>query len=134
MDFQVFIYSVRVWLSAVLLSPVLILIPDGQLFKMTLSDWSIYLSVVLLSIFFSIPCFLSLWLAAHLLQFSSWHIMLKKLLLCIMGLAFTVVPFFLLLGYEATFNDSSSIVLVYVCVICAGIWFYRLAPRHTAVK
>ncbi|PTQ95693.1 hypothetical protein C8P68_105200 [Mucilaginibacter yixingensis] len=129
MDYQIFIYSVRVWLSAVFLSPVLVLIPDGQLFKMTLSDWSIYLSVVLLSIFFSIPCFLSLWLAVNLVQFSSWHIMLKKLSLCIIGVAFTILPFFVLLGSEATFNDSSSPVLAYVLVICAGIWFYRLTPR-----
>ncbi len=123
------VYSLKVWLTALLL---------GSLGAgMTLYDKDSHISgliswlgfVIFYGFFFSFPSFLILFLFVYRLNKKALSVINKKLILSGVGLTLTLLPFFMMikLGFMDSWSDI-FVITPYAIIIVFGIWFYKLNP------
>jgi hypothetical protein len=131
---QAFTYSIKVWLTAVVLGPVLdvlvefILHPryfDGVKAELGFIGYSIPYGLIL-----SIPSLFFLLTTLVIFEYTSAVVLTKRIVLSIVAILLTYTPFYLLF-YSAddirwfdTFLWASS----YCMIIVGAIWFYNLKP------
>lgn len=135
---QAIIYSLKVWLTAVLLSPLLSVILFEPFDDHNSTDIKGALFFILLSIPYglvlSIPSWLLLWISVWLVNRLSTSSIKKKWMLSIIGLVLSLLPFYLIFGHDDNPVGEGAIewAVAYCIVILAGIWFYPLKGRDSA--
>ena len=132
------LYSIKIWLTSVVLSPVVFVFGD-DLIHPNNSEWfysalgfigfSIVYGLVL-----SIPCVIILFLFAGSLVYRKLDMIYKKLLLSIVGIVLSILPFYLLFRGDDNRFDLYTFFwsLSYCFFIVAGVWFYELEPAYKA--
>lgn len=127
------IYSLKVWLTAVVLAPMLTQLLDYLCGVQQSYDLKGIFYFVLLSIpyglMLSLPCWLLLWLATSLLNRTRLTNKNKKLLLSVVGFLLAALPFYLIFGHDDKGFNLETIVWAasYMLVIVAGVWAYKLS-------
>jgi len=133
---QALIYSLKVWLTSVIVAPLLnVLIMKtlgfhvGEILSIKdgLSAW-ITTSIVAMS--YSIPSWLLLWLSTYKVSKYETALVTKKFILSLVGVALTCVPVWILFfnvvamtGYIVIWSTGYGLPIV------AGIWYYKLKPE-----
>ena len=119
-------YVLRVWLTSVILSPVIVWLystciedssTDGDLIPLMLA-WGGVLSL---------PSLLFLGMFCNQLVYSKYKVKDVKRWLTIIGIVLTYAPFWILNDF--TYIDNSSVSAFfwpYSATIVAGVWFYQL--------
>jgi type IV secretory pathway VirB3-like protein len=120
-------YSLSVWLTSVILTPIIVTLylarkenmpPDKEIGPMMLMWGGI----------FSIPSLLILGLTCHYLVNRFHTVKAVKMVLTVISVILTYAPFWVINRFS--FKDDSGTVslffLPYCLTIVAGIWFYRL--------
>lgn len=132
MGYYAFSYSVKVWLTAVFIAPVIFI---GYEWINNIPSHN-YTEEYEMAAFFggvlSFPSFVMLWLFVYLLSYNLWRLPLKKMLLTALGIVFTIFPFGVLFHKIMTSNIL-TIEISYLAIICAGIWFYRIVPKEKLI-
>jgi len=126
---QALIYSLKIWLTAVVIAPIVTEIVD-YLIRAGSTDEGVFYFILLsipYGLLLSLPCWVLLWLAVYLIGKTGLSITYKKVLLSVIGLALTVLPFYLVFGHDDGSNTLELWIwpFSYTLVIIAGIWFYK---------
>jgi hypothetical protein len=135
---QALIYSLKVWLTGVVISPVLNLIIEA-VSGFNKANFEGAMGFILLSIpyslILSLPCFFLLFLACFFVNLVSGATTTKKICLTIVGAVLAFLPFYLIFGGDdpSTYRTSMPWAVSYCIVIIGSIWFYKLEPRETAL-
>lgn len=126
MKTNVMYYSLRVWLTSVIMSPILVELyltwqdnsaPDSELAQLMLVWGSAC----------SIPSLIALCLCCNHLVHRRDTVKAVKLPLTIISVILTYAPFWVLNGFSFADNSTASIIFIPYCLtIVAGIWFYQL--------
>ena len=84
----------------------------------------------------SIPCWLILFLSAGSLVNRKLAMAYKRVLLSVVGVVLSILPFYLLFrGDDSGFDLYTRLwSLCYCTFILAGIWFFELEPKDIAAK
>ncbi|MDB4905039.1 MAG: hypothetical protein JWQ63_4320 [Mucilaginibacter sp.] len=123
---QAFIYTLKVWWTAAIVSPILILIfLPNQNHSDNSQDFIITCLVVFVGAIYSVPSAILFYLTSRWVN--KLKVYLQKLILTVVSTVLTYLPFGLIKGIRLEF-DNSTIVLLgsYYIVIVAGIWLYKL--------
>jgi hypothetical protein len=137
MDLRHITYALKIWLTAVFLVPLLVMI--WSLVQDSYREDSVRLLLLFwaFGLGFSVVSALLLWVSIVLLNRSGWSPLVSRILLSVLGLVLSLLPFILLnygLGNSIRqyFHANRMVVDLYVLVIVAGIWIYRWPSRHCA--
>ena len=123
--YEAFKYSVRVWLTGVLLSPAIIavfgIIPRNNFDNIVF----IFFFGTIFGLVLSIPSFLLLLSLTAIIvkrDFKPWY---KKIILSFTGIALTLLAFYLYQQNRMLHGENLQFAIVYALVIIAGIWYYK---------
>ena len=122
---QAIVYSLKVWLTSVVVTPFLVLL-TGLVGKMG-EGVGFALAMLMLGTLFSLPSFLLLSLACWALTRMQRKIVMIKVELTLIGVLLTYIPFFIINDYAFLINRdelSRTFFVVYSLLITFGIWFY----------
>lgn len=125
-------YTLKVWISSVVLGPVMYSASDILFEPKRSDDFSCSLSFIAFSVpyglILSVPSFVILWLTTYGISRLKLSIMATKLWLSIVGTVLTALPFALIFGHDDPSGYLSTIAWAtsYSLVIVVGIWFYKL--------
>ena len=126
---QAFIYSLKVWLTAVFITPLLL-----KLFWMIINESSGSNAVGALIIFggiLSIPSVLLLFLTSLILISKAITVTSMKLILSLAGIILAYLPVWILNGRQFALDSFMLNFFVgYTVVVIAGIWVYKLKPGN----
>ncbi|HLZ85984.1 MAG TPA: hypothetical protein VKQ52_02035 [Puia sp.] len=132
MSSKVFFYCLKVWLTSVVLGPVIFWcweIPD----ILTLSSFLAYLGIAILyGLVFSLLSFLLLWAGIAFLYRRGWPLTRQRLAAACWGLTLTLVPFLVLFARADSVMqpDSVHLSLSYLFPILVGIFVYQWPGRR----
>ena len=126
---QALIYSLKVWLTAVFIAPLLL-----KLFWIVTNESSGSNAIGALIIFggiLSIPSVLLLFLTTIFLVRQTITVNSMKLILSLGGLILTYLPIWFLNGRQFVLDSFMLNFFVgYTVIIITGIWFYKLKPGN----
>jgi hypothetical protein len=130
---QTVLFSLKVWLTSVIISPALYLFYDAfRVHSKTNFEGGIgfILFSILYGLILSSLSWLILWLSTFSLLQLNYSTLVNKIWLSIIGTGLTILPFLLLFGSDdpITYVTTVPWALSYNIVIVAGIWFYKLKP------
>jgi hypothetical protein len=136
---QSLIYSLKVWLTSVILSPFLFTIIDIIIHQNILYDYKNAIGFIGYSIIYglilSIPSWLLLLLVIVIV--SKWGIVigLKKTVLTIAGAILSLLPFYLLFRNDDYTSNKDVYIwaITYCFVIIGGIWIFKFKPIISAI-
>ena len=120
---QVLIYSLKVWLTSVLLGP-LLYYPAQIIIEPQYPHQFHY--DVKYGFIFSLPSLVVAIITVVLIKPIPTTLTVKKLLLSIVGVVLTAMPFYLLKG--GWVQQGTEYLIAYGSIIVIGIWVYRLEP------
>ena len=119
-------YVLRVWLTSVILSPVIMWLYSTCIEGSSTDAELIPLMLVWGGVL-SLPSLLFLGMFCNQLVYRKKKVKYVKMWLTVIGIILTYAPFWVINGFSITDNSGSSILfLPYAATIVAGIWFYRL--------
>ena len=125
-----FFYTLKIWVTALLLSPVIIAFCESSLSNVLGDCLALMIIGSIFGAIFSFPSFCALWLGAYLIvRYADWNIIIQKIVLTFLGIGLSILPFFILSGSWTFRGERVPYSLIYAAVIVAGIWFYRLKPK-----
>lgn len=137
---QVLIYSLKVWLTSVVFSPVLFFICDSMLHSNDLGNLSGALGFIGYSITYglviSIPSWLILFLFSGSLVNRQLKLHYKRILITAVSIVLSILPFYLLFrGDDNGFDLYTKLwSFSYCSIIVAGVWYYRLEPKTDPIQ
>ncbi|SRR5258708_38854957 len=125
---QAFIYTLKVWWTAAIVSPILILIfLPNQNHSDSSQDFIVTCLVVFVGAIYSVPSAILFYLTSR--GVNKLKVYLQKLILTVASTVLTYLPFGLIKGIRLQFDNSTIVVLgSYYIVIVVGIWFYKFTP------
>lgn len=141
MSATTFLYTLKVWLSAVFVAPLLFItgISVKEVFfdmdttsqitgQMLAGDWKVYKSIVLLGAVFSFPTWLIFLMAIMIARKSSDSARQRRQIVVVVAITLTIGTFAAVLGIFGIFFDLSFIYipLSYCISIAVGGWYYKL--------
>jgi hypothetical protein len=124
-------YSLKVWLTSVLLAPLILIVcflPKSADFN---TMFQIYLIFTIASGVFSLITWLTFWGVANLAYHYIPDKIKRKLIICFSGIILTIITFLLIFLLEDDMSRSlefTIIILTYCFCIGAGSLFYNLGP------
>jgi hypothetical protein len=124
-------YSLKVWLTSVVLSPMLCLLIDSFT-KHSQTNLEGGIGFILFSILYglilSALSWLLLWGFSYLLLQFSITTVTRKVILSFISSFLTIIPFLLLFSRDDGFPDAFTIIwtLSYAVVIVIGVWYYKI--------
>jgi hypothetical protein len=124
---QALIYSLKVWLTSVVAAPFLFL--TLELLKHTGIAIEILPIAWLIGGMLSVPSFILLYITSNCLVKLHYNIVSSKIMLSLIGIVLTYVPFFLINGYHLLLDGdllSLPLFISYSCAILACVWSYKL--------
>ncbi|HET6253415.1 MAG TPA: hypothetical protein VFE32_05050 [Puia sp.] len=123
-------YSLKVWISSVLIGPllvfaVLLIVASGPV------DWGVVDFILYFALFafaFSIPSFFLLWIGSSYICRTVWPAAMKRLMIALLALSLTALAFIILIVFfwMPDWSLIWTVVGTYYPVLVAGIFFYRL--------
>ena len=126
---QAFIYSLKIWLTSVLLSPVLNIIVDKLFYPNQDMQLTGALGFIGLAIGYglvlSIPCWIMLYLVSALMINGRLQLTHKKMLITGVGIVLCFSLFYLVFLGDDFDMETWVWALCYCGIIVAGIWYYR---------
>ena len=129
------IYSLKVWLTALLLSPVLYWLVETNFISPLKTSFEGMIGFFGLSILYglllSIPSFLFLTFSCFFVNMLAQINAAKKRLITLIAFIFVILPFYLLFSRDDTstlIKDDLPLASSYSVVIIIGVWFYQLNP------
>jgi hypothetical protein len=124
-------YTLKVWLTSVCVSPVIITLYESlRLKSMSASDDAVFvIFAIIFGGIFSMPCAVLLWLTTHGVLKTSLNNEAQKTVLTFIGAALTGLPVVLINGNLSLNNAIGYMTTLYAITIVAGIWIYRLQPQ-----
>jgi hypothetical protein len=134
-----FRFVTNVWLTSIILSPVIFMLMF-ETFDMKdfddLMNSGIYLFFFFVfGLLFSSPCWLLLFLFVTVINRQNITLTQKKILVIVVGCLLTYLLFFLLFFDDRTDTDqlifNVRLASIYCLIISAGITFYKLNPDTT---
>jgi len=136
-----FIYTLKVWLTSVVLAPPVIVIltklflPHEMVFDNVANVLSSIVLLIYLATIVSIPSWMLLWLSTALIIKFNFSNTYNKVILTVIGCILCVLPFYLL--FHEDDNPSRADLAIwassYMLVIVGGIWFYKLKIVSTSL-
>ncbi|TWJ03502.1 hypothetical protein JN11_01048 [Mucilaginibacter frigoritolerans] len=126
---QTLIYSLNVWLTSVVAAPLLFLIftlPKNTGIGIEILPFEWLMGGVL-----SVPSFLLLYLTSNYLVRLRFSILIDKIILSLVGILLTYIPFFLINGYHLILDGDQLSQPLFICYSCATViclWFYKFNP------
>lgn len=130
MKLNIFIYSLKIWLTSVILSPVVLIgigfITSGRYNHIKLPyDFYWYAIGLFAGLAFSLPSVAIFGLVAYGVAAINGNLLVKKLILSIAGILLTGMAIILV---KKVFSPTELIVVTgtYGVFIMAGIWFYNV--------
>ncbi|MGF7039102.1 hypothetical protein M2273_002354 [Mucilaginibacter lappiensis] len=132
MNYHVFNYCLKVWLTSVVVSPILyilieVIINSGY-FESIPSEIAFILFSILYGLILSIPSCLLLLGSLYVLNRMNLSISTSKIWLSITGIILTLIPF-VIMYHSYDIERRPAIIpwaISYCLVIVAEIWFYKL--------
>jgi len=136
-------YSLKVWLTSVVISPalfVMVLALEGkmdlsEMFHEGLLGFSFYFLMVAFSFIFSFVTWLAFLSVILVVKIYCKRHHFVKWLIFFSGMSLTAMSFLLVLGPHEIFHDEFGILM---CANCAcigwGVWYYRLELKATEPK
>ena len=132
---QAFKYSLKVWLTSVIISPALIMTGDKLLHPNDDIGFNGFFGFIGYAIIYglvlTIPCSVILFLFVGSLVNRKITEFYKRLMISILASILTILPFYILFHRDDNFLDWDLIVWVfsYLALIIAAVWLYRLEPK-----
>lgn len=121
-----FIYSFRVWITSVLLGP-LVYYPTQLIMEPQYPHRFEY-GFTLYAFLFSLPSFALATVIVLIIRGMPINQLFRKLILCVAGIVLTAMPFYLIKG--SWVQQGTEYLIAYGSIIVIGIWVYRLdAPN-----
>ena len=133
------IYSLKVWLTCVVVSPVLYCnieaLSESSLSKGLVADGGFFLYSLPFGLVLSLPSWVMFWLSLHSVNMLNWGLVTTKLLISVIAVILTALPFVLLFGTDDPGSDKSLLIwpVCYCLVLVAGVWYYKLRPSADAL-
>jgi uncharacterized membrane protein len=135
----IFKYSLKVWLTSILLSPVIFVlllavtqsVNIKELLKQGTELIALYLLYVAAQLAMSFLVWLAFWLIIRVIANIPCTIQLQKGLILFAGMILTIVSFTTVLSCFGMLNDGSGFInLMYANCFCIGwgVWYYDLNP------
>ena len=126
-------YSTKVWLTSVLLSPLLLLLSMIPFHPARLLE---YFFTTLFIIGFSIVCSVPNWLilmaCTWKINAQKWTFWQKKIILSVLCMVFTILLFMLVFHDDfVRGEDIWNLAFIYVGTLVFGIWIYDLQPSFS---
>ena len=121
------IYTLNVWLTAVLLSPVIIMLTEWLGATNIAMGAALLIYGVFMGMLFSVTSAVLFAFSTYVLNsidLKPWH---KNTVLSLIGILSTLLAFLFVTGKSITI-DGDYFCIPYASVIVAGIWFYKLEP------
>jgi hypothetical protein len=128
---QVLSWSLKVWITSVVLAPTLDLLVYSLLHPRSgfpQGSAQFILVMVIFSIVFTFPCCFILWRTAHVIDYYFNNIIHKKLLLSVIGATLAIAPFYVYFKNEPIKTDI-ELKSLYCATVVLGIWLYRIEPK-----
>ena len=129
---QTLLYSLKIWLTSVVVGPALYGIFDALTRPNFLHNLTgvagFYLYSLPYGLILSIPSWLLFWLLLHSLNMLRWNWVTTRVLFSIVAVILTLAPFILLFGADDPAGNETFLAwpMAYCFVLIAGIWFYKL--------
>ena len=130
---QSLIYSLKVWLTAVFITPLLIALASKVLeprhgFDSVANFFGTIAYMFAFGLVLSIPSWLLLWMFTFLLCKSSLRMACVKTILAFIGFMLSIFPFILIFSHDDNPLDPDVMIWVifYSIVIVTGLWLYEL--------
>jgi H+/Cl- antiporter ClcA len=129
---QTLIYSLKIWLTSVVLSPIFYTVYDAltrpKFIYNPRNEAEAYLYFLVFGLALSIPSWVLFWLSLHCINTQRWKPITTKLLISIVAVALTFTPFLMVYSLYDLSRDSSTIgvPICYSLLILAGVWYYKL--------
>jgi hypothetical protein len=118
---QALIFSLKVWVTAVIIGPVLYILTTRIMGQVSHNDIELLEISIILGGVLSIPSWLLFFIATVQINKVTYILVAKKLIITFIGIVFTLLPFYTF--FKGTPSEWS---ICYCVVIVAGIWFYKL--------
>jgi hypothetical protein len=133
---QSILYTLKVWLTTILVTPALRLLmawmfnlPTVQL-SLTHSEY--YLMAIYMGFIFSIPAAIMFWAISLLLNRKPLSINTKKLYLSAIALVEILLTFHFVFWLPGSLKDNIVMTLPYGIITGAGLWIYAFRPPDTS--
>jgi hypothetical protein len=124
-------YSLKVWLTTVILVPFLQIISHTVTVRSVQDVVTTLTLTFLYSFFLSIPSWLGLWVVILLFNKLTISVIYFKVCLSLVGFGLAILPFILLTHNLPTISNPDFLwVILYPLTIVASIWFYKLKPLN----
>jgi hypothetical protein len=127
-------YSLKVWLTAVAGGSLGVDFLMGGLHNGAFGFMLSMIICLLFSLGCSLPSFIVFIISVFRLERTQLSITNIKIILSVLGLALTVLPFLVLVYLHYISLSYFSLLLPYVSVIIASIWFYKLKTELETIS
>jgi len=136
---QALIYSLKVWLTTIVLAPVIVVFLQRNPARPFLNYVEEYLWTVLDDLIFFIPPMLIFILATVVIYRTPISMLTKKLVILGLTLVFFLLSWWLFIYLTIQTNifldlQQMVIITVYLAAIGLGILFYKLKPANTEAE
>ena len=136
---QALIYSLKVWLTSVLLGPLIpglisaVHVNDTLGFGRAVSGFVIWLLFAFISgLVLSLMSFLLLLFTTATLLKTNLATLVQKLLFSVIIPVYASLPFLLVQDYQQYSPANKVLIISYMVVVVIGIWLYKLEPVNNA--
>jgi len=134
-------YSLKVWLTAVFITPLLIALASRVLepshgFDNVTNFFGTIAYMFAFGLVLSIPSWLLLWMFTTLLSKSSLGMASVKAILSVIGVMLSIFPFIIIFSHDDNPLDPDVMIWVtsYSIVIVVGLWFYKLKGIESRLR
>ena len=129
---QAVIYTLKVWLSTILLTPALRLLMVWA-FKLPLPWESIsyteyYELAPLYGTIYSLPAVIMLWIFIIIINRKPLSIAVKKLYITALVFIELILTFYKIFWIAGSLRANTIMTIPYVIIAAIAIWYYRLKP------
>jgi len=135
MKYNVSAHVIRIWLTSVVVSPILITCLGIPLFHWHMPDLGVGVIMIVIGAMCSLPSLGVLYVVGSWLSGSIDKLVVTKILLTFVGAVLTYLPFFVVNNFKFRMDVTSLFLcMTYLLSIVAGIWLYKLQPVNDAPK
>lgn len=127
---QTLSYSLKVWLTTVLVAPLIETVIDSPRFygKVVLFDAAMNLMIVY-GLIISVPLWLLLRLFINFFEKEIVSWMVGTFLLTVLACVFIVITFVIIGGFQYIDGEGFKITITYCLTACISLWTYKLVTK-----
>lgn len=123
-------YTIKVWLTAAGLAPVLYLGFTGEFGKSIEDIFFMMIMLPLIGTIFSFPSAVLLWFVTYLMcRFTKLNAILLRAIWSLIGIVLSIMPFLFFGPVKMFMREFGPLPWMYASIIVLGIWIYRFKPK-----